>query len=56
MFLSERNMLYTGKFNSVLLLSHFVVVNINTANIDKVVSMLSCQLRSNADEHTLTQL
>ena len=48
-------MLYTGKLNFVLLLSHFVV-NISTTNIDKVVSMLFCQRQSNADEHTLTQL
>ena len=48
-------MLYTEKLNFVLLLSHFVV-NISTTNIDKVVSMLFCQRRSNADEHKLTQL
>ena len=47
-------MLYTGKLNFVFLLSHFVV-NISTKNIDKVVSMLFSQRRSNADEHTLTQ-
>ena len=48
-------MLHTGKLNFVLLLSHFVV-NTSTTNIDKVVSMLFSQRRSNADEHTLTQL
>ena len=48
-------MLYTGKLNFVLLLSHFVA-NISTKNIDKVVSMLFSQRRSNANEHTLTQL
>ena len=48
-------MLYTKKLNFVLLLSHFVV-NIGTANIEKVISMLFSQRRSNADEHTLTQL
>ena len=48
-------MLYTGKLNFVLLLSHFVV-NISTADIDKVVPMLLIQRRSNGDEHTLTQL
>ena len=48
-------MLYTGKLYFVLLLSHFVV-NINTTNIDKVVSMVFSQRRSNTDEHTLTQL
>ena len=48
-------MLYTGKLNFVLLLNHFVV-NINTTNIDKVVSMVFSQRRSNTDEHTLTQL
>ena len=48
-------MLYTGKLNFVLLLSHFLV-NISTKNDDKIVSMLFSQRRSNADEHTLTQL
>ena len=48
-------MLYSGKLNFVLLLSHFLV-NISTANIDEVVPMLFCQRRSNTDEHTLTQL
>ena len=47
-------MLYSGKLNFVLLLSHFVV-NISTANIDKVISMLFSQRRSNADEHTFTE-
>ena len=45
-------MLYTGKFNFVLLLSH---VNNSTTNIDKAVSMLFSQRRSNIDEHTVTQ-
>ena len=48
-------MLYTGKLNFVLLLSHFAV-NISATNTDKVVSMLFSQCRSNADEHTLTQV
>ena len=48
-------MLYARKLNSVLLLSHFVV-NISTTDIDKVVSMLFFQRRSNTDEHKLTQL
>ena len=48
-------MLYTGKLNFLLLLSHFVV-NISITDIEKVVSMLVFQRRSNADEHTLTQL
>ena len=48
-------MFYTWKLNFNLLLSDFLV-NISTTNIDKVVSMLSSQRRSNADEHTLTQL
>ena len=48
-------MLYTGKLNFVLLLSYFVV-NISTANIDKVVSMLFSERRSNVDEHTFNQL
>ena len=48
-------MLFTGKLNFVLLLSHFAV-NISTTNIDEVVSMLFSQRRSNADDHTLTQL
>ena len=43
-------MLYTGKLNFVLLLSHFVM-NINTANMDKFVSMLFSQRRSQADEY-----
>ena len=47
-------MLYTGKLNFVLLLSHFAV-NIGIKNIDRVVSMLFSQRQSNADEHTLTQ-
>ena len=65
-------MLYAEKFNFFLLLSRFVVnisttdnfflllshfvVNISTTDIDKVVSMLFFQSRSNAHEHTLTQL
>ena len=48
-------MLYTGKLNFVLLLSHFVV-NVSIANIDKVISVLFSQLQSNADEQTLTRL
>ena len=48
-------MLCTGKLNFVLLLSRFVV-KISTTNIDRVVSMLFSQCRSNAVEHTLTQL
>ena len=48
-------MLYSGKLNFVLLLSHFLV-NISTANIDEVVPMLFSQRRSNTDEHRLTQL
>ena len=48
-------MLYTGKLNFLLLLSHFVV-NTSITDIEKVVSMLVFQRRSNADEHTLTQL
>ena len=47
-------MLYTGKLNFVLLLSHFVKISIT--DIDKVVSMLFFQCRSNTDEHALTQL
>ena len=47
-------MFYTWKISSVLFLSHFLV-NISTA-IDKVVSMLFSQRRSNANEHMLTQL
>ena len=48
-------MLYTRKLNFVLLLSH-IVVNISTANIDTVVSMLFSESRSNVDEHTFSQL
>ena len=48
-------MLYTGKLNFVFLLGYFVV-NINTTKIDKVVSILFSQRRSNADKHALTQL
>ena len=55
MLLYKINMLYTGKLNFVLLLSYFVV-NISTANIDKVVSMLFSERRSNVDEHTFNQL
>ena len=47
-------MLYTGKLNFVLLLSHFAV-NIGIKNIDRVVPMLFSQRQSNAYEHTLTQ-
>ena len=47
-------MFYTWKISFVLFLSHFLV-NISTA-IDKVVSMLFSQRRSNANEHMLTQL
>ena len=47
-------MLYTGKLNFVLLLSHFAV-NIGIKNIDRVVSMPFSQRQSNVDEHTLTQ-
>ena len=62
-FLYERNMcfillyvyvFYVWKHDSALLLSHSLV-NINTANIDMVVSILFSQCRSNVDEHTLTQ-
>ena len=45
----------TSKLNFVLLLSYFLV-NISTANIDKVVSMQFSQRWSNADKHTWTQL
>ena len=48
-------MLYTGKLNFIFLLRHFVV-NISTTNIDKVVSMVFSQRRSNADKHMLTQI
>ena len=48
-------MLYNRKLNFVFLLSH-LVVNISTTNIDKAVSMVLSQRRSNADKHTLTQL
>ena len=48
-------MFYTWKLNLVLLLSHFLA-NIDTANIDDVLSMLFSQCWSNADEHTLNQL
>ena len=47
-------MFYTLKLNFVLLLSHFLV-NISTANIEKVVSMLFSRRRSNTDEYTLAQ-
>ena len=48
-------MLYTGKLNFVFLLSH-LGVNICTTNINKAVSMVFSQRRSNADKHALTQL
>ena len=48
-------MLYAGKLNFVFLLSH-LGVNISTTNVDKAVSMVFSQRRSNADKHTLTQL
>ena len=48
-------MLHTRKLNFAFLLSH-LVVNISTTNIDKAVSMVLSQRRSNADKHTLTQL
>ena len=48
-------MLYTGKFNFVFLWSH-LVVNIGTTNIDKAVSMVLSQRRSNVNKHALTQL
>ena len=47
-------MFYTWKLNFVWFLSHFLV-SISTT-VDKVVSMLFSQGRSNADEHTLTKL
>ena len=47
-------MLHTGKLNFVWLLSQSIVIS--TKNIDKVVSMLFYQRRSNADEHTLAPL
>ena len=53
MFLYKRNACFT--LNFVWLLSHFLV-SIGAANIDNVLSMPSSQSRSNADEHTLTQL
>ena len=48
-------MLYTSTLNFVFLLSH-LVVNISTTNIDKAISVVLSQRRSNADKHTLTQL
>ena len=54
MFLCRRNICFIPE-NFVLLLSHFLV-NISTANVDKVVSMLFSQRWSKADEYTLTQL
>ena len=48
-------MLYSRKLNFVFLLSH-LVVNISTTNIDKAVSIVLPQRRSNGDKHTLTQL
>ena len=48
-------MLYTGKLNFVFLLNH-LGVNISATNIDKAVSMVFSQRRSNADKHTSTQL
>ena len=50
----KKYMFYTLKLNFVLLLSHFLV-NISTANIEKVVSMLFSRRRSNTDEYTLAQ-
>ena len=47
-------MLYTGKPNFILLLSHFAVYT-SAKNIDRVVPMLFSQRQSNAYEHTLTQ-
>ena len=56
MFLYERNICFIlENLIFFLLLSHFLV-NINTTNINKVVSMLFSQCRGNADEHMLTQL
>ena len=57
MLLYKRNMFlcfYTWKLNFVFFLSDFLV-NISTT-IDKVVEMMFSQCRSNADEHTLTQI
>ena len=48
-------MFYTWKLNFVLLLSH-ILVNIFTANICKIVSVLFSQRWNNTHEHTLTQL
>ena len=47
-------MLYTGKLNFIFLLNH-LGLNISTTNIDKAVSMVFSQRRSNADKHTSTQ-
>ena len=50
-------MFYSWKLNFVLFLNHFLVnMRQISATIDKVVSMLFSQHRSNADEHTLIQL
>ena len=48
-------MFHTWKLSFVLLLRHFLV-NFSTKNIGKLVSMLFSEHRSNAYEHTLTQL
>ena len=48
-------MFHTWKLSFVLLLRHFLV-NFSATNIGKLVSMLFSQHRSNAYEHTLTQL
>ena len=47
-------MFYTWKLGYVLLFSH-CIVNMSIKNIDRVVSMLFFQRRSNVNEKTLTQ-
>ena len=57
LFLYQKNICFIlGKLKFVLLLSHFLV-NIRSANIDKVFSMLSspCLRRFNVDKPTLFQ-